>query len=230
MEQNIQQLFQSALSSDFINASANIIAAIIQAGGTILAAVIAALFAKDIVKKDIAPHFRTYKDSPRSLMNVIREARHDVIVVVVVGDNLLKEYLNVFSELLKRNIYIRFLLLDENGFLKMEEYMHGEWKNGVQIRNDTVSMLAKLASNYIHSFEVRVFSNILTASYIGVDIQEKILPSSIIQEMVYLYKTKASDCPITYISPKNDEIAFESTVKAIGKMWDASEPVYFSES
>lgn len=207
--------------------SNEIIAAIIGSCGGIIAAVIAALSARKIVKESVNSRFHSYSDNSHDVTDILMQSQNDVFIVVLIGDRLLEEHKKYFIKLLKRGIHIRYLILDEREHKEIESFILGECAD-VSYRNDVLRALYELKKEYKYLFEVREFHSITTASYICTDIilpEKQFISSSGIQIMLYQYKTKAKVSPITYISPKSDEKEYTTTVQSIRNMWDDATPV-----
>lgn len=204
-----------------------IISALIQAIGAILAALLAALFARSIVKDAVSPHFHSYSESSHDLRDITRKAQSDIFIVVAIGDRLLEKYMSEFERQLKAGICIRYLFLDHSGFSNLDTYLHdAPSRDGAYL--SALKRLSELKEKYPSLMNVRIFPNYMSASYIGVDIwptppTPSILPSSVIQTMLYQYHVAAKDSPITYLSPKTDKKQYNSTVQSIKDMWGAAE-------
>lgn len=207
-----------------------IITAIIQASATILAAisaaVIAAVSAKRIVKESLASRFRSYSDKSHDVTDILTHAQNDVFIVAAVGDIFIGKYFSYIEKLLKRNIKVKYLLLSENELKKAEYYFHGK-EIDIAFRENIINKLIELKQRYADLFELREFNLMMTASYICVDTMlnpptQKFISSSVIQTMLYQYKTPTEESPLTYISPKTEEKEFLTTVQCIKQMWEDS--------
>lgn len=203
-----------------------IIAALIGAGGAILAAIIAAFLARSIVKDTVNPYFHSYSDKSHDLKKITNKAKHDIFIVVAVGDKLTKKYRSEFERLLSAGIQIRYLLLSEERFRELEQYMHEE-PDSIRIYTQTLGILRELKEKYPETIDIHLFDNFLPASYIGIDawpdsISSPTLPSSIIQIMLYQYRVHAKDSPIVYLSPRSDIKRYNTTVQCIEAMWSNS--------
>ena len=202
-----------------------IVAALIGAAGAIAAALIAALFARRIVKENVNPQFHSYADKNHDAGELMNLAQADIFISAAVGNLFLPKHLELIKNLLNRNIHIRYLLLTEVRLREAEYYMHGkEVEELEQLRKDVVNTLRKLKKEFGNYFEFKEFDKPMTASYICRDIYCIPDNNAAIHVMLYQYKTLAHDSPITYISPKKDGAAFKTTVKCINEMWnDAKE-------
>ena len=205
-----------------------IVSAWIQAIGTVVAALIAALFAHKIVKDNVSPYFHSYSDITHDLRDITQKAKSDIFIAVAVGDRLLEKYAFELEERLKAGISIRYLLLDVSRFQELEQYMHG--KNiDVSIHRQVLEILRRWKEKYPTLIDIRIFHDFMSASYIGVDIwpnaaNSPVFPSSVIQTMLYQYRIPAAECPITYLSPKSDMKHYKSTVSCIKTMWRDAGP------
>lgn len=209
--------------------TATILSAAIQAIGTIIAALIAAFAARKIIK-DVRPLFHSYSDPSHDLRDITQKAESDVFIVVAMGDRLLEKYQSELERLLQNGIRIRYLLLDVRPFQELELYMHGHPADE-KAYYDVLSALYTLQRSYPRRFEARLFDDLMPASYIGVDVwpnpllSPSILPSSVIQTMIYQYHIPAKDLPITYLSPKTNKQHYKATVSSMKEMWTAATPL-----
>lgn len=207
--------------------SNEIIAAIIGSCGVIIAAVIAALGARKIVKESVNSRFHSYSDKSHDVKSLLAQAQNDVCVVVAIGDKFFEKYKKDLIKLLKKGIRIRYLILEKNKFIEIERYLHDEDVD-ISFRDEVVDGLLEVKKEYKYLFEIRAFHSIMTASYICTDIflpDREFITSSGIQIMLYQYKTKPKTSPITFLSPKTDEKEFSTTVQCIKRMWDDATPM-----
>lgn len=206
----------------------NIICSLIEASGAIIAAVSAALIAKEIVKKDIKPIFQAYSDSTHDLAKVIETATHNIVIFTAAGDKLLEKYRYTIEERIKCGVSVYYLLLNEQRLLEMERYMHLNDTKDENIYSFVKGQLKELNRDYPGKIQSREFPYFMTASYIGVDIpfgeeQDSHFPDSVIQVMQYQYGRKAKDSPISYLSLKRDKNHFEGTLHSMNEMWNDAE-------
>lgn len=205
----------------------NIICAIIQAMGTILAAIVAAFFAKTIVKKDIKPILQSYSDKSHDLRKMIEKARHNIVIVVAAGDKLLSKYEDTIKEKLDSRVHVYYLFLERQKFLEMAQYMQGKAVEDTSDYDRAKHILNRLHAEYEDCVRARVFPYFMAASYIGIDIpfeseQGYVFTESVIQTMLYQYRVMAKDDPITYISLKKNERHYNTTIQSIKNMWHVS--------
>lgn len=209
-----------------------IIGALIETCGVVSAALIAAFGAKKIVKDSINTRFSSYADQSHDVTDLFVRSQNDVFIVAAVGDVFLKKYLGRIKKLLNRGIHIKYLLLTESLLQTLENYIC-EKDVDISFREGVIDNLKALKEEYKDLFEVREFDSQMTASYICIDILSDpssfhFLSSSVIQIMLYQYGVRAEKSPITYISPKNDEKEFRTTVNSIMKMWRDAQPLFES--
>lgn len=208
--------------------TATIIAASIQAIGTIAAALIAVLAARKIAN-DVRPAFHSYSDPSHDLCDITYKAKSDVFIIVAIGDNLLEKYQSEIERLLKYGIHIRYLLLDIEHFQKLESYMHGHPAKPDEY-SQVLAILRELQATYPDNMEVRLFHDLLPASYIGIDVWPAFptfisSPGAVIQTMLYQYRIRAKKLPITYFSPKTGKRHYKATVESMKKMWVDATPL-----
>lgn len=212
-----------------------ILSAVIQAIGTISAAIIAAVFANIIVKKHSPSYFHSYEDKHHNLTDITRKAKNDIFIVAAIGGNLIERYIDEFEKYLQRGIEIKYLILDNEYIYVLEKYLHGknfpEFEEAVRVARER---LRKLENEYPDLFEVREFHSFFTASYIGIDIWKtpddySDSRNSVIQTMLYQYNIGTEKSPITYISPKNDYKQYQTTVKSMKEMWNDSDDIFLAD-
>lgn len=204
-----------------------IICSLIEAGGGIFSAIIAAagviiaaLIGKKVVKTDIKPLFKSYSDESHNPTNLINKAKHSIIIVTASGLKLIPRIKSDIEKKLNAGVQIRFLYLTLDEFLRMEKYLHGDKAKGEKHYNLLTDTLRELAQEHKEQFQIRTFSSPMSASYIGIDILGKASSNSVIQVMQYQYKIKASDSPIISLYPRRDAEHFDRTVGTIQEMWE----------
>ncbi len=132
----------------------DIISAIIEASGVIIAAVIAALGARRIVKESINSRFYSYADRSHSITDLFAQSQSDIYVVAAIGIRLLENYKQYFVKLLKRGIHIRFLVLDESKLKEVDSFIHGKDVDP-GYRSKVIGELIELKKEYGNLFEVK---------------------------------------------------------------------------
>lgn len=102
---------------------------IIQAGGTIIAAVLGAIitgiFAKGIVKNDVPALVHTYSDKDHDVRKAIKRAKKSIYIVVTIGNHLLKEIEDDLRACLRKGINVYFLMHNEEKAHELKEYING---------------------------------------------------------------------------------------------------------
>lgn len=199
-----------------------IISAVIQAVGTIAAALIAALCANRIVK---GIKFHSYSDAPDNICSIMKKARSDIFIITAVGDKLLKTTEEVLERRLRSGIHVRYLLLDLNRFHEMETYMHGNAPKGEDIFYNALEALSRLQEKYPDRMEIRLFSRHMTASYVAIDTcpepgREPALLSPFIQVMMYQYHVHAKNSVLLYFYEKTDKKRYDATADSMKDMWE----------
>lgn len=199
-----------------------IISAVIQAAGTIAAALIAALWANRIVK---GIKFHSYSDAPGNIHSVLKKARSDIFIITAVGDNLLKISERTLDRCLRSGIHVRFLLLNLDRFHEVENYLHGKCAKDERAFSGVLETLSRLQQKYPDGLEIRLFSGYMTASYIGIDTcldprRDPALFSPFIQVMLYQYRVRAHDSPIFYYYEKTDKDQYDLTADSMRTMWE----------
>lgn len=103
--------------------SDTIFAAIISAGGAIVAAVLAAFFAGQIVlKKDSTIFLYIFE---KNLRPILQRAKHNIVIIAPVGDSLINNYGSLIREMLSSGIHVYFLLQKKEYLYNMDIYLRG---------------------------------------------------------------------------------------------------------
>ncbi len=195
---------------------------------SVLGAFIAAGYLSRVFEKNISPLFYTYSDEKHDVYKLIRKADSSIYVVVGVGDQFLRKYEKRLEKCLKRGVTLHFLMQTESQYCAFERYIHAVDDSDdcqyVEVRESALCILNRLKLSYPNQVQVREFHGYLTASYIGIDIDERNVspkwsPHAIIQVMIYQYGVAAQDSPISYFSAKHNQKLFESTANSIMEMW-----------
>lgn len=213
---------------------------IIQAGGTIIAAVsgafVTGMFAKGIVKNDVPVLIHTYSDKNHDVHKVIKRAKKSIYIVVTIGNHLLEEIEDDLRMCLKKGINVYFLMHNEERGHELKEYI-----NGCELAidhtkyriNEAYTILRRLKKDRLSGrIIVKPSSMNFTASYIAVDIDNaiqdgEIPPHALIQIMLYQYGVRSENSFLDCLSPKgSQEEVFRSTAKCISEMWNkGGEPI-----
>lgn len=226
---------------------AEYIPSLIEAIGGIIASVLAAFIAAGYVSKafnrNIAPLFLTYSDRKHDVGKILRKAKKNIYLVASIGDQLfvsqeqqirehLKKTIKIFGKSEKLKLYV--LIQGKSQYYELEKYINANHKLSdeeyAQLRVTTLEKFKKIQEDFPNQVEIREFHSFLSASYIGVDIDDgypdtKVMPDAIIQVMLYQYGVTAQSCPITYFSFKENEALFRSTSNSICDMWEHGETI-----
>lgn len=177
------------------------------------------------------------------LVRYCEEPKKNIYIVASIGDQLLASQEQQIREHLKKTIRVRgkseklnlcVLIQGESQYYELEKYINANHKLSdeeyAQLRVTTLEKFKKIQEDFPNQVEIREFNSFLTASYIGVDINDeypdtKVMPDAIIQVMLYQYGVTAQSCPITYFSFKENETLFRSTSDSICDMWEHGETI-----
>lgn len=207
--------------------SESIISAFVEAAGTILAAFVGAGYIGKMINKTAEAYFFSYSNKEHNLRNVLGRAQNSIIIIANCGDNLLREYSDNLRKYMKSGVSIKYVLIDYEHFPIMDSYTaNGE--DYAPLR-DAVKELNKLKAEYPSKLDVRVFESILTASYIGVDLEKEPITNSwtkrsILQVMPYHYHVAPRYSPATFLTPK-DTVHFGRIVDCVEEIWDNSKVI-----
>lgn len=223
------------------------IPSLIEAIGGIIASVLAAFIAAGYVSRafnrNIAPLFLTYSDKKHDVGKILRKAKRNIYLVASIGDQLLASQEQRIRELLKKTIKVcgkservklYVLIQGESQYYELEKYINASHKLSdeeyAKLRVTTLEKFKKIKEDFPNQVEIREFHSFLSASYIGIDIDDGVpntivMPDAIIQVMLYQYDVTAQSCPITYLSFKENEALFRSTSHSIYEMWGQGEPI-----
>lgn len=214
------------------------ISSIIEAGGGIISSVAGAFIAAGYIgkafKANIAPQFRTYSDEKHDVHKLMRTAKKSIYIVAAIGDQLLEKHEKRISGYLKKGVRLHFLIQKKPQYYELEHYINANNDFTDEhydfVRNSVLEKLKRLQTEFPTQVQIREFPFFLSASYIGIDIEEDIatnswLPNAIIQVMLYQYAVPAQMCPITYFSFKDNRELFKSTANCISEMWHKSKQV-----
>lgn len=210
-----------------------IISAIIGCGGALGAAGIAAGAAVRIEKKLIPKKIETFSDKFHNVMKIIDRAKDSIYIVAQIGDNFWDLYKENIEKLMdaNKNLRVNCLVLDKEKYKELQEFTHeNKSEEEYKVKYErTMNKLKKLQENQ-DRFILKQFHQIMTASYIAVDIEipevkDKWAPSSAIQIMMYQYDLPACDSLIVTINPAIGTDKYEKTVKSIIEMWNSADPI-----
>lgn len=214
----------------------DILVALIGAGSVIAAACIGIRGARKIVKERHA-YFTSFSSRGHDLGRFLMQAKEEITIVVIYGDQLLANYGNLLENLLLQGIRINFLMLKRApAFAMSKKYFNEEWEqfyfnvNKVFDQIDKIKAATKIGDTENEKLATRVWSLPLSASYIAIDcgIGEGLTPKDTaeIQLMLYQYTIPTENAPITYMSKVGDVSVFEHTVASIKAMWKESVPLH----
>lgn len=214
----------------------DILVALIGAGSVIAAACIGIRGARKIVKERHA-YFTSFSSRGHDLGRFLMQAKEEITIVVIYGDQLLENYGNLLENLLLQGIRINFLMLEEEPAFAMSKKYFGEKRkqfdrnvNKVFDQIDEIKAAIKTGNTENKKLATRVWSLPLSASYIAIDcgIGEGLTPKDTaeIQIMLYQYTIPTKNAPITYMSKVGDVSVFEHTVASIKAMWKESVPLH----
>lgn len=214
----------------------DILVALIGAGSVIAAACIGIRGARKIVKERHA-YFTSFSSRGHDLGRFLMQAKEEITIVVIYGDQLLANYGNLLENLLLQGIRINFLMLEEEPAFAMSKKYFGEKRkqfdrnvNKVFDQIDEIKAAIKTGNTENKKLATRVWSLPLSASYIAIDcgIGEGLTPKDTaeIQIMLYQYTIPTKNAPITYMSKVGDVSVFEHTVASIKAMWKESVPLH----
>ena len=214
----------------------DILVALIGAGSVIAAACIGIRGARKIVKERHA-YFTSFSSRGHDLGRFLMQAKEEITIVVIYGDQLLANYGNLLENLLLQGIRINFLMLKRApAFAMSKKYFNEEWEqfyfnvNKVFDQIDKIKAAIKIGDTENEKLATRVWSLPLSASYIAIDcgIGEGLTPKDTaeIQLMLYQYTIPTENAPITYMSKVGDVSVFEHTVASIKAMWKESVPLH----
>ena len=214
----------------------DILVALIGAGSVIAAACIGIRGARKIVKERHA-YFTSFSSRGHDLGRFLMQAKEEIAIVVIYGDQLLANYGNLLENLLLQGIRINFLMLEEEPAFAMSKKYFGEKRkqfdrnvNKVFDQIDEIKAAIKTGNTENKNLATRVWSLPLSASYIAIDcgIGEGLTPKDTaeIQIMLYQYTIPTKNAPITYMSKVGDVSVFEHTVASIKAMWKESVPLH----
>lgn len=214
------------------------ISSIIEAGGGIVGSVAGAFIAAGYIgkafKANIAPQFRTYSDEKHDVHKLMRTAKNSIYIVASIGDQLLEKHEKRIWGYLKKSVRLHFLIQKKPQYYELEHYINANNdftdEHYDLVRNSALEKLKRLQTEFPTQVEIREFPFFLSASYIGIDIEEDVATNSwlshaIIQVMLYQYAVPSKMCPITYFSFKDNRELFKSTANCISEMWSKGEKV-----
>ena len=177
--------------------------AIIDALGTITAALLASNYLLQLLKK--STYFTHYADKAHNVRYLLSKAKINIYFIAACGNDFLSKHRKWLESYMKNGKTINFLLLDKKHYSMMSQYVSGGKKTDWKPLIDSLNILIELKSTYKDKINIRVLNGLLTASYIGIDIGEEYKSNSEIQIMMYQYNTDTKDSLITRIQKNRNE-------------------------
>lgn len=206
----------------------DVLGSFIEALGSIVAAGISIGYLDWFIKKR-SGYFFNYADKNHNLHKVMRKAKKSITIVANCGDGLLEKHSNQLLRYMKNGVQVNYVLLDNKNYVLMDQYTRGVKTEDYTALVTALKLLNKLKKEHPERFTVRVFRSILTASYIGIDLEQELTSHTwneraLIQIMPYHYHTMTRESPITYLYPKDRE-QFTTIADSIFEIFDDSEEV-----
>lgn len=199
----------------------DLLGSLIEAAGIVVAAKIGVKGFDSITQKRID----NYQAKNHDLGKLLVKAEVEITIVAAYGDELLNQYASTIANCMRHGIAVRYLMHTIDAAEKMNKDFL--CKKNAQTKDEVTNVRNKLHS--LHSagrIEVREWDQPLTASYIGIDLNEKRQKCEpTLQIMTYLYNTPSKETPISYVTYKEDYKRFSVIVKSINQMWDNAIPV-----
>lgn len=193
----------------------------------IIAAVLGFIFVSRIVKmikrKNALRSF-VYIGRKHNAHKIMKRAKRSIYIIAPIGDIFLPEHGKRLRAYLRRGVKIFYLLQTNQRNEELEKI------SDIYIRNNTshatLAKLYQLRADYPDLFEVKESRLLLTASYIGVDIDQDIEKSeffmdSTIQVTLHPYMLSHEGSPASLFSPILSVEHHKKMAKYILDMWDA---------
>lgn len=207
-----------------------IISSIIESSGMIIAAISGGLFATDKlgkIAKDL-PLFSSYSEKTTDVGKLLAKAKKSITICVIVGNHLLRDYFDDICSCLERRVSVKFLLCDRDHSVEMLKYIGVDESSVDLTRKESFDYLNKLKELFPKYIEIREYDHIMTASYIGIDINQSFVISeeAMIQVMLYQPDTPAKNSTLAVLTRENAKVQFGRTACVIYKMWDAGKCIH----
>jgi len=215
----------------FLNALySNIIPALIGTVGVI----ITAFLSVGVVRDSLNSRFYVYADSGHNAKSLFNKAKYNIYIVANCANFLFEKNKTTIEDCLRNGITVNVLLINEEPFFTMDNYIKKGLDNKYHDFSaliDSLNILKSIKSKLKYEglsvkLNVRLFSSILTASYIGIDLniddegQKGHLCSSLMQVMIYQYQTETKNSPILFLSKKKNRTWLEKYEETTRKLWD----------
>lgn len=192
--------------------------AIIEALGTITAALLASNYLLQLLKK--STYFTHYADRTHNVRYLLCKAKINIYFIAACGNGFLSKHRKRLENYMRNGKTINFLLLDKNNYSIMMQYVNGSNKTDWEPLIYSLTILIELKRKYRDKINIRVLNGLLTASYIGVDIGEEYKSNGEIQIMIYQYNTHTKDSLITRIQKNRNKKEYENVANSILDIWD----------
>lgn len=194
----------------------DLLGSLIEAAGIVVAAKIGVKGFDSITQKRID----NYQSKNHDLGKLLMKAEVEITIVAAYGDELLNQYASTIADCMRHGIAVRYLMHTIDAAEKMNEDFL--CRKDARTKDEVINVRKKLHSLHsVGQIEVREWNQPLTASYIGIDLNQKSPKSEpTLQIMTYLYNTPSNETPISYITYKEDYKHFLVTVNSINQMWD----------
>ena len=207
--------------------------AFIEAVGMIIAAIVGVV----IAEKRFGKRFTNYDDRSYDINKIMRKAQHDIYIVTICGHHLLRNYYSQFIRYMDKGVKIYYLLLDVRRYIEMDRYVDKNTPGNFDSMRESLEWLIKLKNQYPKMIEIRESKNFLTASYVGIDLENfmenkinGIFDKNIVIHMMpYQYQTRPRYSPIQHIYYSEDKETFEKSTESIFALWDSGETVNVKE-
>lgn len=203
---------------------------IIQASGTIIAAVLGALIAAGyigkIVKKDVVPRFFFYKDNDHDAHKIMRKAKGSIYIIASIGDIFLSKHEKHLRSYLARGVKIHYLVQAKQQNEELEKFIGADLETykGNNTWEATMRKLIQLHNDFKNEFEVKESNLFFTTSYIAIDIDQNANNGEysiepVIQATFYQYGLHTGESPATFFTPRSSGTLYGKIKDCILDMW-----------
>ena len=204
--------------------------ALIEAVGIVIGGIATPIVVYILGRRAYPKKIDTFSERGHDVSRMMDRATKSIYIISQIGDVFLKEHQLDLEKYLNSNkdIVVRYLILSKKKFMEMQNYTGNHCD--LKARKETINRLKKLCKKYPGRFLFSKFDQIITTSYIAVDIDNvgddgKWGYTSKIQCMPYQYSLNTTRSFIVYLSPKIGKEKFGDTVDCIMDMWRAGRPV-----
>lgn len=170
----------------------DLLGSLIEAAGIVVAAKIGVKGFDSITQKRID----NYQSKNHDLGKLLMKAEVEITIVAAYGDELLNQYASTIADCMRHGIAVRYLMHTIDAAEKMNEDFL--CRKDARTKDEVINVRKKLHSLHsVGQIEVREWNQPLTASYIGIDLNQKSQKSEpTLQIMTYLYNTPSNETPI----------------------------------